>query len=476
MIDMPRFVIPPGVASRGYTVSDGSRLAVAYNTRRQSVTTLEGDSAEVYQRLFDSRGDSSAALAYIVEHGSFGEGEGAVEAAAATLQAFASTLIDAGYLALHGDTAAVARQSIRRAATVATAADPLENAEMHVGRVMADAHILYQLVLELTHRCNERCVHCYCPQGVGSDELTVEQLAQLLAEFRELGGFRLQLTGGELFCRKDLHAIFALVKEQGFVVDVTSNLTLLTPQNLDALVALEPRSVGCSIYSADPALHDGVTQLPGSWRRSTDAIRELRSRGIPVVLKTPLMNDTLAGWREVEALALELDCDYQFDLALTARNDGDGEPMRFRATDRPGIEDLFSSRYYRIRFKDEAAPPPTQPDPDAMLCGAGSAGLIVGPDGTIRPCLGLMEPLGRFPSDSLTKVWQKSEFFERWSQLRWRDSVRCASCADSAFCFRCPGAWELETGSRTKPPDYTCMLASAWRAAWEAQNPGRTAP
>jgi radical SAM protein with 4Fe4S-binding SPASM domain len=278
-----------------------------------------------------------------------------------------------------------------------------------------------------------------------------------------MGGMSLQITGGEIFARKDIKLILRDLQHRNIVVSVISNLTLADEEGLDLLSSLNPRSVGCSIYSADPTTHDDVTQTPGSWKRSVAAIRFLRNRGVPVIVKAPLMKNTIGGWRELETLADKMGCGLQLDVNITPKNDGRQSPTDLRVNDRVLLKDLFSSRFYRVfKSNEPMAIAPEEQRQEAVLCGAGATGLAVSPDGKVRACIGMLEELGHWPHQSLSHVWEHSPFFIRWTNQRLMDIEKCSSCQHFSFCNRCPGSWQLETGSVTRPADYTCFLAQVW--------------
>jgi radical SAM protein with 4Fe4S-binding SPASM domain len=239
-------------------------------------------------------------------------------------------------------------------------------------------------------------------------------------------------------------------------------------EGLDLLADLMPRSVGCSIYSADPMIHDGVTRISGSWDRSVAAIQALKARGVPVIMKAPLMKDTIHGWRDIEVLANDLGCDVQFDVNITPKNDGGQSPIDLRVKDQAALGDLFSSRFYRLFMNGEAL---TMADEEqrhqALLCGAGSTGLSVAPDGTIHPCISLTDALGKWPDQSLRQIWEHSPFFTEWANQKLTDIEKCSTCQYFSFCNRCPGSWQLETGSTIEPADYTCYLAQVWSGCTE---------
>ena len=426
-LSIPRFrkFIIPGEGAKG----------LMYNTWTQRVALFEGDSAEVAELLTQHSGDLAPALDFMVARGQFLSQDPRNEALA-ILNSFMQSLHEAGLLKGRLEAKGVAGPEAR----VQMAVDPELNPELQIASAMSAHRKLYSLVLELTYRCNERCVHCYCPENRDIPEMPTEVIVRLLQEFQALGGFRLQLTGGEALLRPDILTILRQAKDLGLLVDLISNLTLLKPEILAALIDLAPREVGCSVYSADPEIHDRITEKPGSHRQTLAAVRQLRAEGIPVLLKSPLMKETLPGWPALKDLAESLGCGWQCDLSITPRNDGGQNPIDLRSWDQDSIRSLFGSALYHIAAKDEPAGVVRGASPDAALCGAGSSGLAISPDGTIRPCIGLMDELGRYPEHSLEEVWHQSPWFSEWERHKLSDIESCRDCDKVRFCSRCPGA------------------------------------
>ena len=95
--------------------------------------------------------------------------------------------------------------------------------------------------IELTFRCNLRCVHCYCnlpmndPEAIEM-ELGVDELYQILDQIAEAGCLWLLITGGEPLLRNDFLDIYIYAKKKGFITTLFTNGTLLSPELADALV------------------------------------------------------------------------------------------------------------------------------------------------------------------------------------------------------------------------------------------------
>ncbi len=462
MKELTSFLVNPGVFSRIYRWPDRT-VCVAYHTPTHSVSLMEGDSAEVWWHLFEAKGATESALAYVLANGEFGDDPRSE--ALASLGEFRLGLEDSNLIQGPGNHAPTCDFT----ETVADLTSPQRDLQQAISRLMADRHVFYTLTLETTYRCNEKCVHCYLPEDTHLQELTLAQIDQLMAEFHALGGFQLILTGGEVAVRKDFIEILGLAKKYGFVTSILSNLTRLSDAMIANIIDHYPKSVSCSIYSAQPEDHDAVTRLQGSFDRSLKAIRMLREAGVIVAIKTPLMKHTAGGWQEVEALAKQLGCGFQMDLHITAKNDGGLSPLAQRIEDSKVIQEVFSSPPYQITIMNEPLQNDITPDLTANLCGAGANGLVISPDGTIRPCIGMSESIGQFPTNSLSSIWHESPFFNRWSLLTLADTL-CGRCTFFSTCSRCPGAWHAEHGSYTHPTDYNCFLARAWSRASQAES------
>src|SRR5579859_898113 len=81
--------------------------------------------------------------------------------------------------------------------------------------------------IDLTYRCNERCVHCYLDHD-DHGEMTTAEIKHLLDEMAEAGVFILTLSGGEIFLRKDFFEILEYARlQRGFCVKLKTNAILI---------------------------------------------------------------------------------------------------------------------------------------------------------------------------------------------------------------------------------------------------------
>ena len=329
--------------------------------------------------------------------------------------------------------------------------------ERAVERSMAQA-VPLSVHVDLTMRCNERCVHCY---RVIEDrqELTTAEVKALLADLARAGTLYLTFSGGEVFLRRDLFELIAEAKRLRFDLRLKSNALLITAERARRLRELGVRQVDVSIYSVEPAIHDAVTKIPGSLARSLAALGRLREAGVGVKINCPLMRSNVGGYREVRALAERLGVACGIDPMITARNDGDTSTVPLRI----GRADL------RRVLSDSSLnpePPPTavpaeRPDLDDVLCGAGHNAAYVSAYGDVMPCVALPLACGNIRETPFVAIWSDSRRMREVRAIRVRDLHTCAGCEAAVFCTRCPGQALVEDGDLYGPSRAACEHALA---------------
>src|SRR5437588_689002 len=176
--------------------------------------------------------------------------------------------------------------------------------------------------LDLTYRCNERCVHCYLDHD-DHGEMTTAEIRDLLDQMAEAGVFYLTISGGEILMRMDFFEILEYARKLMFCVKLKTNAFMIGEKEAARIRDLSVQSVQISIYSHRPEVHDAVTKLPGSLKRSIAGIRFLQSRGLHVTIANVLMRQNLNDYAGVQALARELGVEYTLDPTITPKMDGD---------------------------------------------------------------------------------------------------------------------------------------------------------
>ena len=72
---------------------------------------------------------------------------------------------------------------------------------------------LPKLDLNITNKCNYRCTHCAFDSGCFEmPELSLQEEKKILVDTKELGGRRIDITGGEPTLRRDYKEIISAGK------------------------------------------------------------------------------------------------------------------------------------------------------------------------------------------------------------------------------------------------------------------------
>ena len=141
---------------------------------------------------------------------------------------------------------------------------------------------LRNLFLELTLRCNERCLHCGSSCGdVRSEELTAAQYRRFLDEVKADFGTShkmLCITGGEPLLRTDFADILGYANELGFRWGMTSNGTMIDKERAKMLRDCGMATISVSLDGL-PKTHDAFRRTPGGWDRAMEGIENLLSVG-----------------------------------------------------------------------------------------------------------------------------------------------------------------------------------------------------
>jgi MoaA/NifB/PqqE/SkfB family radical SAM enzyme len=141
--------------------------------------------------------------------------------------------------------------------------------------------------LAVTHRCQCRCIHCSADPFVNPEreELTKDEIMEVVTGAQELGATLVIFTGGEPTMRKDLYDLIRHVdKDKSIAMIFTNGLTLERDAEKLAQAGLDTLNV--SIDSADPEKHDRFRRIEGLYRKALAGAKRARECGILTGIST----------------------------------------------------------------------------------------------------------------------------------------------------------------------------------------------
>ncbi|MGC2398791.1 MAG: radical SAM protein [Acidobacteriaceae bacterium] len=302
--------------------------------------------------------------------------------------------------------------------------------------------------IDITYRCNERCVHCYLDHD-DHGEMTTEEIFHVLTQLSDAGVFFLVLSGGEVLMRRDFFEIVERARQLLFNVKVKTNGVMIHEKEAARLRQLGVEQVQISVYSHRPEVHDAITKLPGSLKRTIRAIRFLKSQGLKVTIANVLMAGNFSDQPGVIALANELGVFYTLDPTITPKMDGDRSILALRI---PGsdLKQIFHNRELVGNVEEFCAPPPP-PGKDIMEgypCSAGHTACYISPYGDVFPCVQFPLPSGNVRRQKFLDIWRHSPQLNDVRSIRAKDLPTCSTCAHVGTCTRCPGLAYMEGNMR----------------------------
>jgi AdoMet-dependent heme synthase len=314
--------------------------------------------------------------------------------------------------------------------------------------------------LDLTYRCNERCVHCYLDHH-DQGEMTTVEIKDLLDQMADAGVFYLTISGGEIMMRRDFFEILEHARKRTFCIKLKTNGILIRSNEADRIKALGVESVQISIYSHIPEVHDAITKLPGSLADSIEAIRRLRAHGIHVIIANVLMVKNASDYEGVKALATELGAQFMLDPTVTPMMDGDRGILNLNV-DEAALREVFRNEGLVGNVEEFCAPPkgPDESDLDMLPCSAGHTACYVSPYGDVYPCVQFPLPSGNVRSTKFVDIWRNSPELNEVRSITLRDMPSCSVCTHGGTCTRCPGLAYLE-GNMRGPSSQDCEKSYA---------------
>ncbi len=242
--------------------------------------------------------------------------------------------------------------------------------------------------LDVTYRCNERCVHCYLDHN-DYDEMTTAEIKDLLDQLAAAGVFFLVFSGGEVFLRRDFFELMEHARSLLFSVNV--------------------------------------------------------------IFANVLMGPNAADYPSVRNLALEMGAEYTVDPTITPMMDGQRGVLEWNIR-QAELQKVMRDPALVGSVEDFCAPPSgplsEQDAYETLPCSAGHTACYVSPYGDVYPCVQFPLPTGNVRKQKFIDIWRYSPQFQEVRSISMADLQGCSKCVHSGSCSRCPGLAYMEGNMR----------------------------
>ena len=147
----------------------------------------------------------------------------------------------------------------------------------------------FTIAWEVTRACAFACVHCRANAQHQADphELDPSESLKLIDRLKDFGSAILVFTGGDPMMRRDLFDLIAYATQSGLRCSLTPTATALpTPQKLESAREAGIRRIALSLDAPTAEVHDAFRQVPGSWERTMNILRNAHSAGLSAQVNT----------------------------------------------------------------------------------------------------------------------------------------------------------------------------------------------
>jgi len=337
--------------------------------------------------------------------------------------------------------------------------------------------LLGQLDIELTERCNNRCIHCLINLPADDREAEAREMEtafvlDLLRQAADLGCMTVRFTGGEPLLRPDLPGLYLAARKLGMQVILFTNARLITSEFVQLLARFPPgQVVEVTVYGMHPESYDAVAGVKGAYHEFKRGVDLLLEYQIPFVVKQALLPQNRDEMAEFEAWAATIPSmdkrpGYSMNFDLRARRDDPEKSLRIeklRLSPAETVAMLSRDPKYVSGMQEFCGKFMRPPGDKIFSCGAGH-GTCVDAYGNAQMCLPLRHKDTVYDLHKGTLKEALSVFFPRFRERKATNTEflrRCAVCFLNGLCEQCPAKSWMEHGTLDTPVEYLCEVAHA---------------
>jgi len=324
---------------------------------------------------------------------------------------------------------------------------------------------LTNIHIEITSKCNERCVHCYIPHFNKVSNIKSDLFYDILKQCKNMRLLHLTLSGGEPMLHKNFRDFLRECKEYDFSVNVLSNLTLLNDEIIKEMKAIPLLGVQVSLYSMNPNIHDEITQMKGSFEKTKNAILKLIENDIPLQISCPIMKQNKNCYNDVVNWAKKYKVQVGADYGIIARYNHTTQNLDCRLSINE-IEKVINNKVTNdakyLEQMEVEADKKKDITPNDFVCSICHSSICIADNGNVYPCAGWQDYIvGNVKETSLNDIWDNSEKVQYLRSLRKKDFPKCIQCADKEFCTMCMvrNANENPEGDPLVVNEFFCNIA-----------------
>ncbi len=331
------------------------------------------------------------------------------------------------------------------------------------------------VVIDITNRCNLNCIACwtYSPllqekkphSSWFKDEISFDVIKRLVDELKKIGTIEIRLTGGgEPFLHPHIMDIIRLIKKNNFMLDITTNFTLLNKERIDFLIANKVDNITVSLWAASPETYIKThpNQKEAMFLKIMENLKYLneKKKNTRVVVSNVISNLNYTEIEDMMAIAAKAEANEVY-FTLVDSIEGATDKLLLNKRQQENLRKKFihvlekyqKGDYGKVKIDNpdnflrrisNAATKKGVYDSDAiymMPCTVGWTFSRILANGDVAPCCrGVMIPSGNINKDRFSSIWngKRQQSFrkvglELKSHPKFVEKVGCIRSCDNVM-------------------------------------------
>lgn len=317
---------------------------------------------------------------------------------------------------------------------------------------------LLSMEIEFNSSCNFNCVYCYATNNLDpKEELTKEEIRDLILQARDLGARKIIILGGEPMLYPHIIEMVRFIRGQGFEIEMFTNGVNMTPSA--AQVLFENRVVVVlKMNSFDEKIQDMLAGKKGAYKQIQETFNNLKHAGYPsgdchmgissIVCKQNI-DELTRMWEWLRDQGI----DPYFEV-LTPQ--GKAKENDFLRVESSRLRDFFY-KIADIERKKYGYNWEPQPPLVGGQCLRHQFSCSVNSRGYVQSCVGVTIPVGSIREKKLKDIIRDSEVISDLRNYQQTLKGPCGECSRLSECYGCRGAAYQFTG------DYLASDPLCWK-------------
>lgn len=337
-----------------------------------------------------------------------------------------------------------------------------------IDKHFADIREPFVAGIELLPQCNFNCIHCYIESDRRENKrsMNLSEIKSVIDILVNHNCIELFITGGEVLLHSNFEEIYKYAKEQGLLVSVLTNGSLITDKHINLWKEYPPELVSITLYGATDTTYQKVTGNKNGYSLVKKAIERLQKENIKFELKTIGIKENVDEILDIRNYIRSLNIQNSL-LAWDIRpmNNGCMDTTDHRVSVEKISEIERNDPELDVFWKNLAKNPDLskktfrQEGSFLYPCAIAQQFVFITHDGLMRGCVKEVKVAYDLLHGNFDEGWEylKKELIDRVSDRRFP----CSNCDKFRYCGQCTAMFNAVNNDPNIPVSFYCELGES---------------